>query len=120
VLFVNPVADGMNLVSKEGPLVNTRDGVVVLSDQAGSFNELGPYVLPVNPFDITQQADALLEAVRMKPAERAERAEALRRQVQEHDVTGWMDAQLRDIAEVQRIAAMPGGVDGQELRLDPA
>ena len=101
VLFVNPVADGMNLVSKEGPLVNERDGVVVLSDQAGSFNELGPYVLPTNPFDISQGADALLEALRMPAPERAERAASLKRQVREHDVTAWMDAQLADIAAVQ-------------------
>jgi trehalose 6-phosphate synthase len=101
VLFVNPVADGTNLVSKEGPLVNEQDGVVVLSDQAGSFNELGPYVLPTNPFDISQGADALLEALRMPRPERAERAASLKRQVREHDVTAWMDAQLADIASVQ-------------------
>jgi trehalose 6-phosphate synthase len=105
VLFVNPVADGMNLVSKEGPLVNERDGVVVLSDQAGSFNELGPNVIPVNPFDITQQAEAMLEALRMGAPERAERAAALRRQVREHDVTRWMDAQLADIAAVREETA---------------
>jgi trehalose 6-phosphate synthase len=101
VLFVNPVADGMNLVSKEGPLVNERDGVVVLSDQAGSFNELGPYVVSINPFDISQQADAMYEAIRMSANERAERAAALKRQVVEHDVRDWMDAQLQDIAALR-------------------
>jgi len=101
VLFVNPVADGMNLVSKEGPLVNERDGVVVLSDQAGSFNELGPHVVPVNPFDVAQQADALLDALRMPAPERAERATALRAQVVGHDVRDWMDAQLDDIAALR-------------------
>ncbi len=97
VLFVNPVADGMNLVSKEGPLVNERDGAVVLSDQAGSYNELGPYVVSVNPFDIAQQADALLEALRMPQPERRERADALRRQVVESDVRAWMQSQLDDM-----------------------
>ena len=97
VLFVNPVADGMNLVSKEGPLVNERDGVVVLSDQAGSYNELGPHVVTVNPFDVAQQADALLEAIRMPAPERHERAQALRQQVVDHDVRDWMQAQLDDL-----------------------
>ncbi len=101
MLFVNPVADGMNLVSKEGPLVNERDGVVVLSDQAGSYNELGPYVVTVNPFDVAQQADALLEALRMPAPERRERAEAMRRQVIDHDVRDWMQAQLDDIAALR-------------------
>jgi trehalose 6-phosphate synthase len=36
VLLVNPVRDGLNLVAKEGPLVNERDGVVMLSQQAGA------------------------------------------------------------------------------------
>ena len=41
VLLVNPVRDGLNLVAKEGPLVNTVDGVLVLSRQAGAWAELG-------------------------------------------------------------------------------
>lgn len=105
VLFVNPVADGMNLVSKEGPLVNERDGVVVLSDQAGSFNELGPYVVTVNPFDIAQQSEALLEAIRMPAPERRERASAMRRQVIDHDVRTWMHAQLADIETLAALSS---------------
>ena len=101
VLFVNPVADGMNLVSKEGPLVNTRNGAVVLSEQAGSYNELGPYVIGVNPFDIAQQADALYEAVTMGPDQRAARARMLREQVVTHDVHRWIDEQLADIEQLR-------------------
>ena len=41
VLLVNPIRDGMNLVAKEGPIVNTTDGALALSDQAGAFAELG-------------------------------------------------------------------------------
>lgn len=122
VLFVNPVADGMNLVSKEGPLVNTRDGAVVLSDQAGSYNELGPYVVTINPFDVSQQADALLEAIRMPQPERAERAQALRRQVLEHDVTHWMDVQLRDIVALhqqQTASPAPAPADTGAAAADP-
>src|SRR5260370_36476301 len=33
VLVVNPVFDGMNLVAKEGMLVNERDGVLVRSEE---------------------------------------------------------------------------------------
>ena len=40
VLLVNPVRDGLNLVAKEGPLVNARDGVLALSREAGAFDEL--------------------------------------------------------------------------------
>lgn len=97
VLFVNPVADGMNLVSKEGPLVNEHDGVVVLSEQAGSFNELGEHVVAVNPFDVAGQADALYRALSMPAPERARRAAALREHVRAHDVESWITSQLDDI-----------------------
>ena len=60
MLFVNAVYDGLNLVAKEAPLVNTRDGVLVLSENAGAHEELGDWAVSVNPFDVAGQADALL------------------------------------------------------------
>lgn len=102
VLFVNPVADGMNLVSKEGPLVNLREGAVVLSEQAGSYFELGPYVIGVNPFDIAQQADALYEALTMPQEQRSARADAIREHVGRADIVRWMDDQLEAIHELRQ------------------
>src|SRR5579864_8300341 len=52
VLLVNPVYDGLNLVVKEGALVNRADGVIVLSENAGAHEELQQHVLSINPFDI--------------------------------------------------------------------
>lgn len=106
VLFVNPVADGMNLVSKEGPLVNERDGVVVLSEQAGSYRELGANVIGINPFDVAQQADALYAAIMMDSTERSLHAAALQTHVREHDIRRWMDAQLHDVVTLQQSAGM--------------
>jgi trehalose 6-phosphate synthase len=97
VLFVNPIFDGLNLVSKEAPLVNERDGVVVLSENAGSFEELGEWVVGVNPFDVAGQAEALHKALSMPLAERRERIEAIRAQVREHDVAAWVEGQLADL-----------------------
>ena len=70
VLLVNAVYDGLNLIAKEGPLVNERDGVLVLSENTGAYEELGEWALGINPFDIAGQADALYEALVM-PAARA-------------------------------------------------
>ena len=97
VLFVNAIFDGMNLVSKEAPLVNERDCVLVLSENAGAHEELGEWALTVNPFDVAGQADALARAVAMPPAERRERLEAIRTHVQEHDLAAWIAAQLVDL-----------------------
>ena len=59
LLLVNAMWDGMNLVSKEGPLVNTRDGMMILSENTGAHEELGACALSVNPFDVQEQADAM-------------------------------------------------------------
>ena len=59
VLLVNAIFDGMNLVAKEAPLVNDRDGVLVLSENTGAHEELGDWALTVNPFDVAGQAEAI-------------------------------------------------------------
>ena len=97
VLLVNPIFDGMNLVAKEGPLVNERDGVVVLSENAGAYAELSDWVVPVNPFDIEGQAAALYEALTLAPAERRRRAEAIDAHVRAHDVAAWTETVLAEI-----------------------
>lgn len=78
VLIVNPIKDGMNLVAKEGPLVNERDGVLCLSPEAGAYAELGRAALPAHPFDVEQNAVALHTALTMDDDERRARAAALR------------------------------------------
>jgi trehalose 6-phosphate synthase len=105
VLFVNAIFDGLNLVSKEAPLVNEREGVVLLSENTGAYEELGQWVVRVNPFDVAGQAEALDRALTMDAAERRERLEAIRAHVREHDVEAWIEAQL---AELDRGAARVG------------
>jgi trehalose 6-phosphate synthase len=100
VLLVNAIFDGLNLVAKEAPLVNARDGVLVLSENAGAHEELGEWALTVNPFDVAGQADALHRALMMDADERRERLEAIRAHVREHDVAEWIEAQLADLDRV--------------------
>jgi trehalose 6-phosphate synthase len=100
VLLVNAVFDGLNLVAKEAMLVNERDGVLVLSENAGAYEELGQWAVGVNPFDVAGQAAALHLALTMPPADRRARGEAIRAQVREHDAERWIEAQLADFATV--------------------
>jgi trehalose 6-phosphate synthase len=100
VLLVNAVFDGLNLVSKEAPLVNTRDGVLVLSENAGAHEEIGEWAITVNPFDIHGQAEAIYAAIQMPHEERRRRVEAIRDHVRAHDVEAWIDAQLADLDRV--------------------
>ena len=102
VLLVNAIFDGMNLIAKEAPLVNSRDGVLVLSENAGAHDELGDWALTVNPFDVEGQAEALYAALTMRAEERRRRLAAIRAHVEEHDIAGWIDSQLADLAAVER------------------
>ncbi len=77
--------------------MNTRDGVLILSENAGAFDELGEWALCVNPFDIEGQAEAIHQALTMTRPERRERIEAIRAQVREHDLEAWIGAQLADL-----------------------
>jgi len=94
VLLVNPIRDGLNLVAKEGPLLNRRDGVVVLSSEAGSADELAGAALVVNPFDVGATADALDRALRMDPAERSTRAAGLGALAAAHSPRTWLTANV--------------------------
>jgi trehalose 6-phosphate synthase len=96
VLLVNAIFDGLNLVAKEAPLVNERDGVLVLSENAGAHAELGEWAVTVNPFDVAGQAEAIHRALEMPAAERRRRLEAIREHVREHDLEDWIRAQLAD------------------------
>jgi trehalose 6-phosphate synthase len=104
VLLVNAVFDGLNLVAKEAPLVNERDGVLVLSENAGAHEELGEWAVSVNPFDVVGQAEAIHEALELPPEERRMRAEAIRAHVREHDLESWLSAQLADLDRVSEPA----------------
>ncbi|MFL5845141.1 MAG: trehalose-6-phosphate synthase, partial [Solirubrobacteraceae bacterium] len=97
VLLVNAMFDGMNLVAKEGPLVNEHDGVSILSENTGAHEELGEFALSVNPFDIQETADSIHAALTMAPEERSRRAQGLKAKVTERDPGDWIDEQLADI-----------------------
>ena len=103
VLFVNAVFDGLNLVAKEAPLVNQRDGVLVLSRNTGAYEELAPWVVAVDPFDVAGQADALHAALTLPEDERHARADALHSHVREHDLVEWLDLQLADLDRVSAL-----------------
>lgn len=94
VLMVNPVRDGLNLVAKEGPIVNERDGVLLLSQGAGAWDELGSHAVEIHPFDVTGTANALRSALSMSVDERSTRATALRKAASARTPQDWFAEQL--------------------------
>ncbi|HKG35335.1 MAG TPA: trehalose-6-phosphate synthase [Solirubrobacterales bacterium] len=107
LLMVNSLFDGMNLVAKEAPAVNTRDGVLILSENTGSHEELADCALSVNPFDIQEQADAIHRALTMDPEERRLRAQRLKEIIFSRNPGDWVDEQLADIRALRSKHASP-------------
>ncbi len=102
VLMVNAMFDGMNLVAKEGPMVNERAGVSILSENTGAHEELGEYALSVNPFDIQELADSIHAALTMPEEERRRRLDGLKSIVTARNPGDWIDEQLADIGHKDR------------------
>ena len=100
VLVVNPVFDGMNLVACEGPIINRRDGLLVLSRNAGAWTGLGAAAIGINPFSVEATAEAMEQALDASPEERRERSRRLRRLARSRSPGRWLLAQLRDLQRV--------------------
>ena len=98
VLMVNPLRDGLNLVAKEGPACNRRDGVLCLSPEAGAFEELHPAAIEMHPYDLEQAAGALDTALGLPLDERAARASHLRKLATMRTPDDW----LRDLVRHAR------------------
>ncbi len=105
--MVNSLHDGMNLVAKE--FVASRDdedGVLILSTFAGASRELAEAVL-VNPFDVTETANAMQMALRMGREERRSRMSLMRRTVKENNVYRWAGRMLMDAARIRQRQSLP-------------
>ncbi len=94
VALVNPIRDGMNLVAKEVPLLSDGGCALVLSREAGAYEELGKDAVTVNPYDIGGTARALHEALSMPAGERAERSQRLAAQATATPPARWFLDQL--------------------------
>jgi trehalose 6-phosphate synthase len=109
IAFVTPLKDGMNLVAKEYCACRIEeDGVLILSQFAGAAEQLKTGALLVNPYDVEEVADTILEAFRMTEAGRITRMKRMRRVVREENVFWWVDSFLRAgtklISQSKRVA----------------
>jgi len=100
VLLVNAIADGMNLVAKEGPIVNQRDGVLVLSERTGAHQQLGVGAITISPCDVYATAEALHQALIMHVEEKKERAQRMRWIINKEDIVDWLCRQLYTVNEL--------------------
>ncbi|MHB1801954.1 MAG: trehalose-6-phosphate synthase, partial [Actinomycetes bacterium] len=98
VMLVNPLRDGMNLVAKEAPVVSDDGVVLVLSREAGAADELGADAFVVNPYDVSETAEALHAALLLDPDERRTRSHRLAEAASAARPDRWLAAQLETLA----------------------
>ncbi|MFW5714142.1 MAG: trehalose-6-phosphate synthase, partial [Brevefilum sp.] len=97
VLLINAIADGMNLVAKEGPMINTRNGVLILSERAGASLQLAPGSIIISPCDIFATAEALHQGLMMDPEEKENRAKSLKWIIKQYDINKWFSSQIETV-----------------------
>ncbi len=100
VLLVNTIIEGMNLVAKEGPVVNNRDGVLVLSHSSGVYQQLSDGAISVSPTDIEGTMEALHQAITMSAEDRKARAARMLNSVCREDINHWLYQQMNDISGI--------------------
>ncbi len=100
ILLVNSIADGMNLVAKEGAVLNHKNGVLILSESAGAREQLESGALVIPPCDIAATADAIHQALIMETEERQRRAEWLAQQVEREDIADWICRQIETLVQL--------------------
>ncbi len=100
VLMVNPILDGMNIVAKEGSVVNENNGVLILSSGAGCYEELKDGSICINPFDLRQTAESIDMALLMDETTKSQMIARTRTAIQINDLNKWVSDQLRDIEAV--------------------
>lgn len=99
VLLVTSLADGMNLVAKEGPLVNRRNGVLVLSENVGAADELAAGALMVHPYDVLGMSRAIGKALSLPEDHRRQMNAVLRGQIRRNPVCRWLYEQINDLID---------------------
>jgi trehalose 6-phosphate synthase len=95
--MVNSICDGMNVVSKEGPILNEENGSLILSEKAGSYNELEGNVLEIDPFSIQETADAIYFAVKMDNETRKRNIMGLKKTINKNTLSNWIFNEINDI-----------------------
>ena len=93
-VLVNPIRDGLNLVAKEAMVVNERHGQLLLSPEAGAWDELAEGAWRVDPFDVGQTAAAIAAALDAEPQERERRSQILKAASVAGGPADWLARQL--------------------------
>jgi trehalose 6-phosphate synthase len=99
-LIINSIHDGMNIVPKEGAVLNENDGILILSETTGVYDEFKEYSININALDISRTVEAIYKAVTMDQDGRENRLKGLKEIVSQYDVYKWIGEQFSDIQKL--------------------
>jgi trehalose 6-phosphate synthase/phosphatase len=101
VALVTPLRDGMNLVAKEYVAVKRDEpGMLILSEMAGAVAELKDAII-INPNNIDEIEEALLETLIMPEEEKKTRMENMRKILSKQTVNRWANDFTTELASIK-------------------
>jgi glucosylglycerol-phosphate synthase len=116
IAWITPLRDGLNLVAKEYVVAhNDADGVLILSEFAGSAVELPDAVL-TNPYSSTRMDESIDQALDMSTEEQKQRIQKLYTAIKRYDVQQWANHLFRE-AQAAAERSSSGEPDSQEPAL---
>lgn len=96
IALVTPLKDGMNLIAKEYCAANiNKDGVLILSEFAGTKHQFKSDALLVNPFDEESVVERIKQALSMEKEEKQKRMENMQNIVKKFDIYLWIDTFIK-------------------------
>ncbi|MBA3649443.1 MAG: bifunctional alpha,alpha-trehalose-phosphate synthase (UDP-forming)/trehalose-phosphatase [Chitinophagales bacterium] len=102
VALVTPLRDGMNLVAKEYLACrNTKAGVLILSEMAGSAEEL-PESIIINPNNTEEIGEAIAKALEMKKNEQHQRIGAMQKRLLHYNLFDWVNDFVSTLRKVKK------------------
>jgi len=102
IALITPLRDGMNLVAKE--FIATKEnkpGVLILSEMAGASIELSDAII-VNPTDIKEIENAILQALEMPEKEQLEALVSMQEIISVQTVGQWAKDFVQELKEVRK------------------
>ena len=100
VLLVNTISEGTNLIAQEGPLVNAKNGAMVLSNTSGVYPHLKDGVIGISAADLQGTADAMGKAIELPSEDRRLKQRVLREAIGRISLANWLSKQFDDLLKV--------------------
>ncbi|MCF8555174.1 MAG: trehalose-6-phosphate synthase [Candidatus Nanopelagicales bacterium] len=102
-LIACSVADGLNLVVKEGAVLNNRNGVIVSTKNVGAMAELGDFCIVAGEANAMGITEALIKARSLSFESRNKMSFEQKRQIQEFDLSFWAKSVVANFKILEKV-----------------